>query len=360
MAENPFQGMLNPNMNRGASMWDMRMMAAANRSEAPFERGIGRSYPGRGRGGSLLSGMSGVANEPDYSAFTYDPAMRQQAIDAGVTPLEASQVRSNAILPNTGFFKNHPHLAGAIEGGLFAGANAHGGNTVGESIQGALEGVIGGQRERQGILREQFARPFEAANMLEGLRDKQQKRELQSADIEHLRSLNEHLKSGDYEKAQKDSETNRHNEAMEAMGFQKADAGDRRVSETNRHDEAMEALRGQQKQAGAGPWYSVTKNGQTTYGRLHEGATTPEGAKLIQGDFQSKQDIKTSDHRQAWIQNQLGKPGPVWMSAGVSPGDPDATKKLGKFYDDNIATGMQQQSPGGAVPTYDPESGTLK
>lgn len=186
---NPFQGMLNPNMSRGANLWDLRMMSAANRMEQPFERGMRGMYGRRGVSGDpMLAGMAGMANEPDYSGFTYDPAMRQQAIAAGVHPLEANQVQNNVFLPNTGFFGRHPRLSAALESGMFGAMAAHGGETAGESIQGALSGALGGQRMRQGLWRQQFARPFEQAGALEGLRDMQQRRELQAAQIKHYSS----------------------------------------------------------------------------------------------------------------------------------------------------------------------------
>lgn len=184
---NPFAPMINPNM-RQTSLWDLRMMSAANRMETPFERGARGLYHRQGVSGDpMIAGLAGMANEPDYSQFTYDPAMREQAIAAGVQPLEASQVRQNMIFPNTGFFGAHPRLSAALEGGIFGALASHGGETAGESIQGALEGMVGGKRIREGLYRQQFARPFEAAGALEGLRDMQQRRELQGAQIKHYK-----------------------------------------------------------------------------------------------------------------------------------------------------------------------------
>lgn len=226
--QNPFMGMLNPNM-RQTSLWDLRMMSAANRSETPFERGARGMYRRQGVAGDpMLSGLAGLANEPDYSRFTFDPTAHAAASQAlsryGLAPLEASQVKQNQVLPNTGFFGDHPRLSAALEGGLFGALASHGGETPGESIQGALEGLVGGRRIQQGMYRQQFARPFEAAGMMEQLQDVQQKRDLQDADIQHLRALNEHLIRGDDEKAQRLTETNRHQEAMEALGFQRTEA----------------------------------------------------------------------------------------------------------------------------------------
>lgn len=196
---NPFGSMLNPNAAR-TGLWDMRMMSAANRMETPFERGMRGMYRGRGVSGDpMLAGLASMANEPDYSQFTFDPAMRQQAIAAGVVPLEASQVQRNVLLPNTGFFGRHPALSGALEGAIFGGAAAHGGETPGESIQGALEGMIGSKRIREGMYRQQFARPFEAAGMLEGLQDLRQKRDFQEAEIQHLRAENQKLGRPDHD-----------------------------------------------------------------------------------------------------------------------------------------------------------------
>lgn len=192
--QNPFMGMLNPNM-RQTSLWDLRMMSAANRSETPFERGARGMYRRQGVAGDpMLSGLAGLANEPDYSRFTFDPTAHAAASQAlsryGLAPLEASQVKQNQVLPNTGFFGNHPRLSAALEGGLFGALASHGGETPGESIQGALEGLVGGRRIQQGMYRQQFARPFEAAGMMEQLSDMQQKHDLQEADIQHLRVMN--------------------------------------------------------------------------------------------------------------------------------------------------------------------------
>lgn len=186
MAENPFASVLNPNAAR-TGMYDMRMMQMANRSESPFER-MGHSYAHQGIGGNpMLSQIAGMGNQPDYSQFTYDPAMRAQAQAYGVHPLEANQVQSNTILPNSGFFGNHPRLSGVLEAGVYGALAAHGGATVGDSIQGALEGLVGGRRLQEGAWARQFAKPFEAAGMMEGLEDAKQRRDLQGAQIKHYK-----------------------------------------------------------------------------------------------------------------------------------------------------------------------------
>lgn len=195
--QNPFQSLLNSNIGR-TGLFDMRMMSAANRAEPGAH--MPHMYGHQGISGNpMLASMAGMSNEPDYSQFTYDPVMRQRAIAAGVSPLEANQVKQNAILPNTGFFGNHPRLSGALEGGIFGALASHGGMTPGDSIQGALEGMVGGQQMRQGMLRQQFARPFEAASMLEGLQDRTQKRDLQEAEIQHYRAENQKLGRPDHD-----------------------------------------------------------------------------------------------------------------------------------------------------------------
>lgn len=185
MAENPFGSLLNPNAAR-AGLWDMRMMSAANRSESPFERGMRSNYGRQGMSGDpMISGLANTVNEPDYSQFTYNPQLNAQARSAGVVPLEANQVKQNVLFPNTGFFGNHPRLSGAIEGGIFGALASHGGETPGESIQGALEGIVGSKRIREGLYRQQFARPFESAGALEQLNDMGEQRQLRQAQIKH-------------------------------------------------------------------------------------------------------------------------------------------------------------------------------
>lgn len=151
----------------------------------------------------MLAGMLGGDGGTDYSQFTTDPVAHQAASDAlapyGLAPLEASQVQRNSILPNTGFFGNHPRLSGALEGGIYGALAAHGGNTVGESIQGALEGLVGGRQLQQAAYNRQFAKPFEAANAMEHLEDLQQKRDLQDAEIQHYRAMNQKLGRPDHD-----------------------------------------------------------------------------------------------------------------------------------------------------------------
>lgn len=106
----------------------------------------------------------------DYSAFTYDPAMRAQAQSAGVNPLSPDQVNPNAVLPNGGFFGAHPMLSRGIEGAMFGAANTRGANTLGEGISNVTQGIIGGQQMRGQMLERQFQAPFQDAAALQGIK----------------------------------------------------------------------------------------------------------------------------------------------------------------------------------------------
>lgn len=385
---NPFASVMSPNA-RQAGLWDLRMMSAANRMETPFERGTRSSYGHQGVAGNpMFAGMAGMANEPDYSSFTYNPQARTAATQAlapyGQRPLEANEVKNNVILPNKGFFGSHPHLSAALESGMLGAAAAHGGMTAGDTIQGALTGIIGGQRMKEGMWRQQFARPFEAAGMMEGLRDAQQKRELQEADIQHLRTMNEHLKNGDDLKAQQLAESNRHNEAVEAMRNTQLEAtaprnlggglygyynpppmaptpGQQGAWSIQENPEAKIG-RAAGAAANAGPWFQ-DKAG--TWHRVHEGVTTPEGAKFASGTYEQKREDKAKDVQAAakakWL-TRMTDPrtgAALQVQLGIAPGDKDAQKKLGKFYDDNIAPSLTQPEASGTQ-TYNPETGRLE
>lgn len=364
---NPFQGMLNPNMSRGANLWDLRMMSAANRMETPFERMAGRGGHTRSAvaGNPMLGNIMGTANEPDLSQFTFDPALRAQAQQLGVQPLEASQVRQNMILPNTGFFGSHPRLSRALEAGMFGTLAAHGGDTVGESIQGTMEGIIGGPRLREGMYREQFAKPFEAAGLVEGLKDQVQKRQLQEADIQHLRALNEHLIRGDAEKFQQLTETNRHNEAMEAMRGQQEEItrpvnlGEGRIGFFHpenvpeygkpidpskplweiQQDPEWEKERAKDRNANLRPPHQLVAipdgKGGVTYQEASPGKhfnTVPETISQAGGTSS-----KLAVARQQFVEKALKSP-ELMFQLRITPGDPNAAQKLGTWYDTNLST----------------------
>jgi hypothetical protein len=388
MADNPYAlgaAMMNPNVAR-TGMYDMRMMSAANRSEAPFEHI--RSGARRSGAGEMIGQMAAT---PDYSQFTFDPAANAAARQAlspyGLAPLEASQVKQNQILPNTGFFGNHPRLSGAIEGGLFSAMAAHGGDTPGESIQGALEGVVGGRQMKQNLYNRQFQAPFQAAGMFEALSDAQQKRELQSADIEHLRALNEHLKNGDFEKAQTLMETNRHNEAMEAYRNQQIEStaprnlGEGRIGvyhgenippegksvdpnkplweiqqdpewEKQRAEDRRLARQGA-SQAGMLKGEVTEKDPKTgqprkRYVQLAPGQVEPEGFQGFNATYEQKQGDKGEDKRKAYLAKPRKASELMQMGYQGDLTDGNAkTKFLGDFYDKNIAPNVPESNSGG-------------
>lgn len=172
-SSNPFEqyGQLQNSQGTNESR-QLRMMMQADRLA---NSGVLRPHMGRGGiGGSspMLGAMLGMGGEPDYSRFTYDPQARAQAQAAGVNPLAPEDVRTNAILPNSGFFGNHPRLSAMLEGGMFAGAATRSGDTIGENISNVLGGIMQGHMARQGMLNSQFSAPFQQANVLEGLQDR--------------------------------------------------------------------------------------------------------------------------------------------------------------------------------------------
>jgi hypothetical protein len=367
---NPFQSIVNPNIRQN-NMFDMRMISQANRLESPFERGMRGPSRGGVSNSPMLSSIANMANEPDYSQFTYDPVMRQRAIAAGVQPLEASQVKQNVLLPNTGFFGNHPTLSRMLEAGLFGAAatpSAGGIASTGEGIAAAIEGAIGSQRMRQGMYRQQFARPFEAAGMMEELRDQAQRRELQAMDIEHLRAENQKLGRPDHD--------------FRGFGVSRNDpniatidntTGEVKITPNPTYDpnaaggntpeeQFFAAKRAEAKAAGVMPGPKVIaswnkewanthvpeeraphalvgvrdKKGGITYQEARPGShfdTVPETVGQAGGA-----EPKATASKEAFIKKELAKPsGGIWLTAGIKPGDKDAAKKLSDYYDNNVA-----------------------
>jgi len=72
----------------------------------------------------------------------------------------------NAFLPNTGFFGDHPRVSSAIESGLLGAMNATNGPTTGDTISGAIHGMLGGVMQRRQMLNRQFETPFNNARMV--------------------------------------------------------------------------------------------------------------------------------------------------------------------------------------------------
>lgn len=167
-------------------MRPIRMMEMMNRQPA-F---------GRGRGGGGGASEMGGMNEPDYSSASFDPEARAAADKAlspyGLHPLDPSQVQHNALLPNSGFFGNHPRLSGAMEGALFAAANTRPSNTPGEGISNAAQGLLAGTMQRRGMLNRQFETPFRQAGMMQQLQHSQMTDQLDEAQIQRYRAMANH------------------------------------------------------------------------------------------------------------------------------------------------------------------------
>jgi hypothetical protein len=133
----------------------------------------------------------------DYSQYTFDPQAHEAASQFlgqyGLSPLDPSQVKPNTILPNSGFFANHPRLSSMLEGGIYGAAATRGGATIGDNISNVADSLIAGPRMRAAAYNQQFERPFQAAHMLEGMQDQAQKRELTEAQIQHARAVTQRL-----------------------------------------------------------------------------------------------------------------------------------------------------------------------
>lgn len=198
------QNLVNPS-RVGNELFQLHM---ARGEQAYANQGNMRTRSASGRGGfgtQGYAGLMGVGEQPDYSAFTYDPAMRAQAQAAGINPVAPEAVQHNAFLPNSGFFGNHPRLSGAIEGALFGAAATRGSDTIGEGISNVASGVLEAHAARQNILNRQFSRPFEANSMLEHLQGIKELREVHEADIQHKRFLDQHETAMDAHLANQDT-----------------------------------------------------------------------------------------------------------------------------------------------------------
>lgn len=381
----------------------MRRMSQPDYS--PRTRFAGRAG-GMGGGNPLLSGLMGAENQPDYSQFTYDPQARVAAskylTQFGLSPLAPDQVQHNAVLPNSGFFGAHPRLAGGIEGGIFGAASTRGSDTWGEGISNVAEGLIAGPRMRQGLLDKQFARPFEAASMMEGMQDRTQKRELQEAEIQHLRAENQKLGRPDHDfrafgVSRNDPEIATIDNTKGEIKYSTNPLYDPTLprSGTTPEDQFYDQKRAEFKTAGTpvtskdildwqgewkkksvapekGPWLVTPgKNGgPATLGRGYEGMPMPSGAQAPRDAMQGPG--RQAKARQDYIQKMLGGKPSAILGLGYKGDllDGAAKKKfIGDFYDQQIAPNIQQSSPlpaqgGDGSPehplTYNPTTGRLE
>lgn len=161
------QGAANGMSRQLASVRAMRYLRPMNSPAGRTPRSTQPSNPFFGAGG----------DDSGYSQFTYDPDANAAATSAlapyGLKPLSPDQVNPFAVLPNSGFFGSHPRLGQALEGGLFGAASTQGSNTVGEGISNVIGGVLRGQQERQHIVNNQFAAPFNQAVLFEQMKRQQ-------------------------------------------------------------------------------------------------------------------------------------------------------------------------------------------
>lgn len=170
----------------------LRAMSYINRDSRSGMQ-MPRNAPNR----NAQQNMPGVGDGQDYSQYTYDPEAHAAAAhflgQYGLSPLDQSQVKQNTILPNSGFFGAHPRLSAMLEGGIYGAATSRGSNTIGEGITNVADSLIAGPRMRAAAFNQQFEKPFQAANMLEGMQDSAQRRTLTEAQIQHTRAATQAL-----------------------------------------------------------------------------------------------------------------------------------------------------------------------
>jgi hypothetical protein len=365
---NPFQqyGALNENGARN-NLFDMRMMSAAGHMDAvPRSRFAGGSS-GRGGNPMLASMMNGDMNTPDYSQYTYDPAARQAASQYlgqyGLSPVAPENVQHNAVLPNTGFFGDHPRLSAALEGGLFGAAAGRGSDTIGEGISNVAGSLLEARSVRQGMLNRQFEKPFQSANMLEQMQDRSQKRELQEADIQHLRAENQKLNRPDHDFrafgvsrndpdiATVDATTGAvktvpnpnydpkaptpgHSEWDDYKAAHPDMDMDTNIKNfTKLHKSPQDPLR-------TGGWVK-NPDGTSSFQEISSGFKLQPGQSFATSAQEGGAPTKAAGDRQKWIESTLKSPGQVRQYTGMVISDKDyatkAAKALGDYFDKNLA-----------------------
>jgi len=197
----PEQAAVNPFGTGGGATTSMARQLAPLRAMSYINRDarMGMQVPRSTRSGAGNRFLPGgqAADGMDYSQFTFDPDAHAAASkflgQYGLSPLAPSQVQQNTVLPNTGFFGNHPRLSRMLEGGIYGAAASQGSNTWGEGIQSVANSLIAGPRMQAAAYQQQFEKPFQAARMLEGMEDVSQKRELTEAEIQRTRAQTQAL-----------------------------------------------------------------------------------------------------------------------------------------------------------------------
>lgn len=401
--QNPFMqfGGIQPTQDIRNQAYGMRVMSMMNHLD-PMPRTPRYAGGARGGGRSPFGNVVG-SDTPDYSMFTNDPAARAAASQYlgqyGLSPLAPQDVQHNAVLPNSGFFGRHPMLSSALEGGMFGGAMTQGADTWGEGISNVMRGMIEGPQARQTLLNRQYARPFEAASMLEGLQDRSQKRELQAAEIEHYRALNQKLGRPDHDFREFNINRN-----TPMIGMYDNTTGESKFLQNPLYDPT-------QPREGTSPedQYIATKEaefakagkaptGEDRAAWHHEwakqGHITPQGAMWV-GPDGKVYGLKPGDHlptgalplnrsplaggvspqqqredritktKSDWLQKSLADPKKTFLYTGKLPNEPGVKDDLNKYFDENIAPSLPKDSPmpgagQGGVLIYNQETGTAE
>jgi len=153
----------NPARTFGPMIEEMRLQRQARMDQY----NQGRQASGGGRMAGMMGGLLG--GNQDMNAYN-DPAFHEQAnkLLANYGLSLPQSVGPNAILPNSGFFGNHPRLSGGIEGAMLGFMNTPettGG--TGQGITNALRGALGGMAEKRQLLAQRMMQPFAQAGQLE-------------------------------------------------------------------------------------------------------------------------------------------------------------------------------------------------
>ncbi len=133
--------------------------------------------------------FQGLGAPPDRQEVPAPPPQEQparnflQEMSDYFSPLlqgSMSQARESAnnpflVLPNRGFFGNHPRISGAIENALIGAATTQSGDTVGENISNVARSVLGLPDAKQAIRTQRAMAPLQFAQPLMQLMQMQQK-----------------------------------------------------------------------------------------------------------------------------------------------------------------------------------------
>jgi hypothetical protein len=107
----------------------------------------------------------------------------------------------NVILPNSGFFGNHPKISAALEGAMFGAAYTQPSETVGEGISNVIRGAFfEGPAAKRQMEASRYMAPFNAAKQMEQLSDMQGQRQLRDAQIQNMQDRSANQATANYYK----------------------------------------------------------------------------------------------------------------------------------------------------------------